>query len=417
VLFRNTGGEDKQDNTGWIIYVVVLIILTVFDRGGVPLLAKCMEDPFPLLWYRVLSETLVFFATIPVYVYARDGLLIGLAAAVMVVNASMLLDLFPNACQAVFGLLAGFYSKELDASLDEIPLAATRNSEAKHFRADQGGVALGHHYYHARFGTPGSDVTVVCSDVTVAFEPAGPRNFANAFHIRCPALPGAPALDCDRFPPKYNVGVFVHLFHSTRCRNQKFVLNGDKTISPFSNRGVVLGSDAGKGQMRLVGRHDTGRRLVFHVELRDGRVVHVPPPVMQTSEPTAPAAPEGTAVIPQHEILLSASHAGRKPDELAPPTYDAMSASGATASAAAVSQPSLASRLLELKEAKDAGLVTDKEYEQARAGVINIPSTQRWRGAQQQQQQQQQPAGPAPGAPPMYGDLMLGLDSHVETSC
>ena len=74
--------------------------------------------------------------------------------------------LSPHDCQPVFGVLAGFYPTELDASLDEIPLAATRNSEAKHFRADQGNATLGHLYYHPRFGTSGSDASTSSSPVT-----------------------------------------------------------------------------------------------------------------------------------------------------------------------------------------------------------------------------------------------------------
>ena len=177
--------EDEQDDTGWLVYVFILISLTALDRVVVPLLAKCMEDPLALARYRVLSEIVVWVATVPVYYSTKDGLIVGLAAAVMV-----FITLAEATRRGSLGLLAGFYSNKLDPGLDEVPLAAMRNAVAKHFQADLADCKtsawpFGHYFCRTKFGPPAASAKVV-------FEPAGARNFPDAFHIRCPALPGAP---------------------------------------------------------------------------------------------------------------------------------------------------------------------------------------------------------------------------------
>ena len=72
----------------------------------------------------------------------------------------------------------------------------------------------------------------------------------------------------------------------------------------------------------------------------------------------------------------------------------------------ACAAPSLSSRLLELKDAKDAGLITEREYEQARAGVMAGAGAH----------QQQQPAGQAPPRPPSYDEVSF-LNGFMSTSC
>ena len=176
--------------------------------------------------------------------------------------------------------------------------------------------------------------------------------------------------------------------------------------------------------MRLVGRHDTGRRLVFHVELRGGRVVHAPPP----ASPEAPASDATVIEVidadtpPSYSALAgnggtqSQMDASVSGPACRPHSDDGGTPAGAAAASAHVATPSLASRLLELKEAKDAGLITEKEYEQTRASImagLGAPPPPE----QQQQQQQQQPGGPALPLPPSYDDLGLESTSVEQSSC
>ena len=280
--------------------------------------------------------------------------------------------------QPVFGLLAGFAPKKLDTSLNEVPMDANHknNSVSVHLRVHQGKRTYwGYNYFTPSIAKVPTWIAVPAGGVKLVFEPAGRRNYPNCWHIRCPELRGAGALDCAH--GKYDVNTPVNFFHSMRFGNQKFVINYNKTISPIHSPFVVLGADIGGGNLKLVNRDDSNRRLHFHVKVdphrhsdgNEGRVSH-DASIARTVAPIPAVSASGhSAVQPAISAAIPAISAG---------STSARSDSTPTAAAVfdenahtVLKQPiNLSAQLAELKQALDLDLISAKEYEVARGKLL-----------------------------------------------